>query len=308
MVPELGNIALTLALVLSILLAVYPLWGAQKNHDTLMSTARPLAIGLFFFTLVAYLCLTFAFVTDDFSVAYVAQHSNSRLPIYYKVTAVWGGHEGSFLLWVLMLSVWTVAVAIFSRGIPQAMVARVLSVLGMVAIGFYLFMLLTSNPFDSMLPFFPVDGRDLNPLLQDFGMIIHPPMLYMGYVGFSVAFAFAISALISGKMDSTWARWSRPWVIAAWGFLTVGIALGRLGEAFASASGPVRMFPSPRAKVRRVSTASLANVAAGIHAIRNNPSRVLNFTLFYRPVCIDWRANLPDLSFLSKACVDEKEI
>ncbi len=226
MIPEIGNIALTLALVLSILLAVYPLWGAHRQHDTLMATAKPLAIGLFLFTLIAYLCLTYAFVTDDFSVAYVAQHSNSKLPIYYKVTAVWGGHEGSFLLWVLMLSIWTVAVAIFSRGIPLAMVARVLSVLGMVGIGFYLFMLLTSNPFDSMLPFFPVDGKDLNPLLQDFGMIIHPPMLYMGYVGFSVAFAFAVSALISGQLDSTWARWSRPWVIAAWAFLTVGIALG----------------------------------------------------------------------------------
>lgn len=206
MVPEIGNIALTLALVLSILLAVYPLWGAHRQHEALMATAKPLAIGLFTFTLIAYVCLTYAFVTDDFSVAYVAQHSNSRLPIYYKITAVWGGHEGSFLLWVLMLSIWTVAVAIFSKGIPLAMVARVLSVLGMVGIGFYLFMLLTSNPFNSMLPFFPVDGRDLNPLLQDFGMIIHPPMLYMGYVGFSVAFAFAISALISGQLDSTWAR------------------------------------------------------------------------------------------------------
>ncbi len=226
MIPEIGNIALTLALVLSILLVVYPLWGAHRQHETLMATAKPLAIGLFIFTLIAYVCLTYAFVTDDFSVAYVAQHSNSKLPIYYKITAVWGGHEGSFLLWVLMLSLWTVAVAIFSRGIPLAMVARVLSVLGMIGIGFYLFMLLTSNPFDSMLPFFPVDGRDLNPLLQDFGMIIHPPMLYMGYVGFSVAFAFAISALISGQLDSTWARWSRPWVIAAWAFLTVGIALG----------------------------------------------------------------------------------
>ncbi len=178
MVPEIGNIALTLALVLSILLAVYPLWGAHRQHEALMATAKPLAIGLFTFTLIAYVCLTYAFVTDDFSVAYVAQHSNSRLPIYYKITAVWGGHEGSFLLWVLMLSIWTVAVAIFSKGIPLAMVARVLSVLGMVGIGFYLFMLLTSNPFNSMLPFFPVDGRDLNPLLQDFGMIIHPPMLY----------------------------------------------------------------------------------------------------------------------------------
>ena len=226
MIPELGNVSLTLALLCAILLAVYPMWGAHINHRLLMGTAKPLAGGMFVFTLIAFVALTYAFLTDDFSVVYVAQHSNSRLPDYYKVTAVWGGHEGSFLLWVLMLSVWTASVAVFSRGIPDEMVSRVLSVLGVIAIGFYLFMLLTSNPFDSMLPFFPVDGRDLNPLLQDFGMIIHPPMLYMGYVGFSVAFAFAVSALISGKLDSTWARWSRPWVIAAWAFLTLGIALG----------------------------------------------------------------------------------
>ncbi len=226
MIPELGNFTLVIALVLSILLAIYPLWGAQTNNVTMMRTARPLAIGLFVFTLIAYVCLTHAFMTDDFSVSYVAQNSNSQLPWYYKFTAVWGGHEGSFLLWVLIFAVWTVAVAIFSKGIPQVMLSRVLSVLGMVSISFYLFMLITSNPFESMLPFFPVDGRDLNPLLQDFGMIIHPPMLYMGYVGFSVAFAFAIAALIGGQLDSTWARWSRPWTIAAWSFLTIGIALG----------------------------------------------------------------------------------
>jgi cytochrome c-type biogenesis protein CcmF len=226
MIPEIGNIALTLALVLSILLSVYPLWGAQTNNAYLMATAKPLGVGLFAFTAISYACLTYAFVVDDFSVAYVAHHSNSLLPVYYKITAVWGGHEGSFLLWVLMLSGWIIAVATFSKGIPQAMVARVLSILGMVSVGFYLFMLLTSNPFESLLPLFPVDGRDLNPLLQDFGMIIHPPMLYMGYVGFSVAFAFAIAALISGQLDSTWARWSRPWVISAWAFLTLGIALG----------------------------------------------------------------------------------
>lgn len=226
MIPELGNVTLVIALVLSILLAIYPLWGAQTNNPTLMQMARPLAWGLFVFTLIAYVCLTYAFVTDDFSVNYVAQNSNTKLPLYYKITAVWGGHEGSFLLWVLIFAVWTLAVALFSKGIPEAMVARVLSVLGMVSISFYLFMLMTSNPFDSMLPFFPVDGRDLNPLLQDFGMIIHPPLLYMGYVGFSVAFAFAIAALIGGQLDSTWARWSRPWTIAAWAFLTLGIALG----------------------------------------------------------------------------------
>ncbi|CAI8219379.1 MAG: Cytochrome c-type biogenesis protein CcmF [Glaciecola sp. HTCC2999] len=226
MIAEIGNIAVVLALLLASLLAIYPMWGAHTNNQLMISSAKPLAIGLFVLTAIAYLCLTNRFLADDFSVEYVANHSNSLLPWYYKITAVWGGHEGSFLLWVLIFSVWTVAVALFSKGIPEVMVARVLSVLGMVSIGFYLFMLLTSNPFDSLLPFYPVDGADLNPLLQDFGMIIHPPMLYMGYVGFSVAFAFAVAALISGQLDSTWARWSRPWTIAAWGFLTVGIALG----------------------------------------------------------------------------------
>jgi len=226
MIPEIGNFTLVVALVVSMLLAVYPLWGAQTNNMTMMKMARPLSVGLFVFTLIAYICLTHSFMTDNFSVINVAQNSNSQLPWYYKMTAVWGSHEGSFLLWVLIFSIWTLAVALFSKGIPQAMVARVLSVLGMVSFSFYLFMLITSNPFDSMLPFFPVDGRDLNPLLQDFGMIIHPPLLYMGYVGFSVAFAFAIAALIGGKLDSTWARWSRPWTIAAWSFLTVGISLG----------------------------------------------------------------------------------
>jgi cytochrome c-type biogenesis protein CcmF len=226
MLAELGNFALVMALMMGILLSIYPMWGAYKNHLQLMMMAKPLAIGMFVFTTFAYICLTQAFIVDDFSLAYVAHTSNSTLPIYYKITAVWGGHEGSFLLWVWIFSIWTVAVALFSKSIPLKMVARVLSILGMVGLGFYLFMLLTSNPFDRLLPFYPVDGRDLNPLLQDFGMIIHPPMLYMGYVGFSVAFAFALAALISGQLDSTWARWSRPWTIAAWSFLTVGIALG----------------------------------------------------------------------------------
>jgi cytochrome c-type biogenesis protein CcmF len=226
MIAELGNFALVLALMMGTMLSIFPMWGAYKNHLKLMSMAKPLAIGMFVFTAFAYACLTYAFLTDDFSVAYVANTSNSTLPIYYKITAVWGGHEGSFLLWVLIFSIWTVAVALFSKAIPIKMIARVLSILGIVGISFYLFMLLTSNPFDSLLPFFPIDGKDLNPLLQDFGMIIHPPMLYMGYVGFSVAFAFALAALISGQLDSTWARWSRPWTIAAWSFLTVGISLG----------------------------------------------------------------------------------
>lgn len=226
MLAELGHFALVLALMMGILLSIYPMWGAYKNHSRMMAVAKPLAIGMFVFTAFAYACLTHGFITDDFSLSYVANTSNSTLPIYYKVTAVWGGHEGSFLLWVLIFSMWTVAVALFSKAIPIKMVARVLSILGLVGIGFYLFMLLTSNPFDRLLPFYPIDGKDLNPLLQDFGMIIHPPLLYMGYVGFSVAFAFALAALISGQLDSTWARWSRPWTIAAWSFLTAGVALG----------------------------------------------------------------------------------
>lgn len=226
MLAELGHFALVLALMMGILLSIYPMWGAYKNHSRMMAVAKPLAIGMFVFTAFAYACLTHGFITDDFSLSYVANTSNSTLPIYYKVTAVWGGHEGSFLLWVLIFSMWTVAVALFSKAIPNKMVARVLSILGLVGIGFYLFMLLTSNPFDRLLPFYPIDGKDLNPLLQDFGMIIHPPLLYMGYVGFSVAFAFALAALISGQLDSTWARWSRPWTIAAWSFLTAGVALG----------------------------------------------------------------------------------
>ena len=226
MLAEVGNFSLILALMMSMLLAIYPMWGAYKNSVVMMSMAKPLALGMFFFTAVSYAILTYSFLVHDFSVSYVAHHSDSLLPWYYRITAVWGGHEGSFLLWALMMSSWTCAVAVFSRAIPLIMVARVLSILGMIAIGFYLFMLLTSNPFDRLLPFYPVDGRGLNSLLQDFGMIIHPPLLYMGYVGFSVAFAFAIAALISGQLDSTWARWSRPWTISAWAFLTIGIALG----------------------------------------------------------------------------------
>lgn len=226
MYAEIGNLASVIALLMALSLSVYPMWGSFNGQKWMIESAKPLSYGVLFFTAIAYLCLTQAFLNDDFSIAYVASHSNSMLPWYYKITAVWGGHEGSFLLWVLTFAVWMVAVALFSNGIPKIMLARVLSVLGMVSIGFYLFMLLTSNPFNTLLPYVPVDGRDLNPLLQDFGMIIHPPMLYMGYVGFSVAFAFAIAALISGQLDSTWARWSRPWTIAAWAFLTVGIALG----------------------------------------------------------------------------------
>jgi len=182
--------------------------------------------GQFVFVLMGFAALVYAFVNDDFSVAYVAHNSNVLLPLQFKVSAVWGAHEGSFLLWTLIMSAWTLAVAISSKELPGDIRARVLGVMGVLSIGFLLFLLVTSNPFERLLPFAPKDGTDLNPLLQDFGLIVHPPLLYAGYVGFSVAFAFAIAALLSGKLDASWARWSRPWTNLAWGFLTVGITLG----------------------------------------------------------------------------------
>ncbi|MEN0037741.1 MAG: heme lyase CcmF/NrfE family subunit [Cellvibrio sp.] len=224
--PELGQFSLILSLCLSAALFVLPLVGAHYGSNVLMQSGRSLATGFFIFVAFAFFCLTYSFVNDDFSVKYVASNSNSLLPVYYKISAVWGGHEGSLLLWILMLAGWTLAVAIFSRSLPLDMQARVLAVLGFVAIGFLSFILFTSNPFDRILPIPPQDGGDLNPLLQDIGLIIHPPVLYMGYVGFSVCFAFAIAALLTGRLDSAWARWSRPWATMAWGFLSVGIALG----------------------------------------------------------------------------------
>lgn len=226
MVPELGHFALILALCLSIVLAILPLAGTYNGNVLWMKASRSLATGLFTFVAVAFVCLCYAFLHDDFSVQYVANNSNSLLPNQYKLSAVWGGHEGSLLLWVLILTAWTFAVSVYSRNLPIDMLARVLSVMGMISVGFLLFTVLTSNPFDRYLPNFPSEGSDLNPLLQDPGLIIHPPMLYMGYVGFSVAFAFAIAALLSGRLDSAWARWSRPWTNTAWAFLTIGIALG----------------------------------------------------------------------------------
>ena len=225
MLPELGNFALLLALLLAISQAVFPLVGAWRNNAALIAVARPAACGQFVFLLIAFGILTTAFVQQDFSVAYVAQNSNSLLPMIYRFTAVWGGHEGSLLLWVLILATWTLAVAAFSRALPQPVVARVLAVMGLVSVGFLLFTLFTSNPFLRLLPAV-AEGRDLNPLLQDPGMIIHPPMLYVGWAGFSVPFAFAIAALLGGEMDQRWVRWSRPWTNVAWGFLTLGIALG----------------------------------------------------------------------------------
>jgi len=225
-IPELGHLALILALCFAVVQAFFPLIGAWKADHHWMSLGQPAAWGQFVFLLISFGCLTWAFITDDFTVAYTANNSNSMLPWYYKISAVWGAHEGSLLLWAFILAGWTFAVAIFSRQLPEEMLARVLSIMGMISIGFLLFLIVTSNPFERILPQFPADGRDLNPLLQDFGLVIHPPMLYMGYVGFSVAYAFAIAALLGGKLDAAWARWSRPWTQVAWAFLGIGIALG----------------------------------------------------------------------------------
>ena len=225
MTPELGHFALILAFVVAIVQGVLPLVGAQHGRAQWIALARPAAQTQFLLIAFAFGCLAQAFLANDFSVSYVAQHSNTRLPSLYRFAAVWGGHEGSLLLWVLMLTGWGAAVSLASRQLPEVMVARVLAVLGLVGIGLLAFVLFTSNPFDRLLPA-AAEGRDLNPLLQDPGLVFHPPMLYMGYVGFSVAFSFAIAALISGRLDAAWARWSRPWTTAAWVFLTLGIALG----------------------------------------------------------------------------------
>lgn len=224
--PEIGEFALIIALFLSVVLALIPIYGASTANEMWMSYAKPLAAGQFLFVFISFICLGYAFSHDDFSVVYVAQHSNSQMPIQFKLSAIWGGHEGSLLLWALILTGWTFAVSRFSKALPLDMLARVLSVMGIVATGFISFLLITSSPFARYLPRYPVDGADLNPLLQDFGLIVHPPMLYMGYVGFSVAFAFAIAALLSGRMDAAWARWARPWTNIAWAFLGMGITLG----------------------------------------------------------------------------------
>jgi len=226
MIPELGHFALITALAFAICLSVIPLFGLYTGQQKLAAYAKPFTYGLFAFTAISIFLLGYSFVVDDFSVLYVASHSNTHLPYYFKISAVWGGHEGSLLLWIFSLTCWTLAVSLFSNNVDQAFITRVLSIMGIIAVGFIAFTLLTSNPFERLLPNFPSEGRDLNPLLQDVGLIVHPPLLYMGYVGFSVAFAFAVSALLTGKMDAAWARWSRPWTVAAWSFLTVGIALG----------------------------------------------------------------------------------
>ena len=225
MLPELGQFALILALCIAVVQAVLPLVGAQRGHEGLMRLAHPAAWGQFVMIAISFAALTWAFVVQDFSVTYVATNSATLLPMMYRVSAVWGGHEGSLLLWVLMIAGWSAAVARFSRSLPLPVVARVLGVMGVVSVGFLAFTVITSNPFERLLPA-AVEGRDLNPLLQDPGLIIHPPLLYMGYVGFAVAFAFAIAALIDGKLDARWVRWSRPWTNIAWSFLTLGVLLG----------------------------------------------------------------------------------
>ena len=225
MIPEIGQFALILAFCVALVQAVFPLAGTFTRNPAWLALARPAAGLQFALLALAFACLASAFLGNDFSVAYVAQHSNTLLPKPYQFAAVWGGHEGSLLLWIVMLAAWGAAVALFSRNLPLPMVARVLGVMGWVALGFLAFILTTSNPFDRLLPA-PPDGRDLNPLLQDPGLVIHPPMLYMGYVGMSVAFSFALAALLAGRLDAAWARWSRPWTVIAWAFLTFGIGLG----------------------------------------------------------------------------------
>ncbi|HET9679204.1 MAG TPA: heme lyase CcmF/NrfE family subunit [Gammaproteobacteria bacterium] len=225
MIVELGHFALILALLLSVTQAFFGLTGAHKNHGAWMSVSRSAAGGQFFFTAVAFAALAYAFLTDNFSVHYVALNSNTELPAIYKFAAVWGAHEGSLLLWSLVLAGWGLAVALFSGKLPAAFSSRVVGIMGLLSSGFFLFMLLTSNPFTRLIPA-PLQGRDLNPVLQDPGLAIHPPLLYIGYIGFAVAFAFAVAALIGGELDKRWARWVRPWTTLAWSFLTIGITIG----------------------------------------------------------------------------------
>jgi cytochrome c-type biogenesis protein CcmF len=222
----LGHFALIIALSMALLQSIVPMIGSFKGYTSWMRLGSSLSVGQLSFVAISFVCLTAAFLNDDFSLKYVSQNSNTALPDHYKISAVWAAHEGSLLLWALILAGWTAAVALFSQALPLVLRARILSILGAISVGFALFLLYTSNPFERLLPMSPMEGADLNPLLQDIGLIIHPPMLYMGYVGFAVPFAFAIAALIGGQFDSAWARWSRPWINLAWMFLTLGITLG----------------------------------------------------------------------------------
>ena len=226
MLPEIGHFSLILSLFFAAALSIVPILGYVKKHKVLMAYSVPLTHVTSILVLLSFIVLAYSFVTDDFSILYVSQHSNSLLPTPFKFSAVWGGHEGSLLLWVLILCGWASSVAYKGKTLPQDIRALVLATLGLVTTGFLSFLLFTSSPFIRLLPDTPVEGADLNPLLQDIGLIIHPPMLYMGYVGFSVAFAFAIAALISGNLNSSWARWARPWTSVSWAFLTLGIGLG----------------------------------------------------------------------------------
>ena len=226
MIAELGHFALIIALAMALLQSIVPMIGSFKGYTSWMRLGSSLSVGQLSFVAISFVCLTAAFLNDDFSLKYVSQNSNTALPDHYKISAVWAAHEGSLLLWALILAGWTAAVALFSQALPLVLRARILSILGAISVGFALFLLYTSNPFERLLPMSPMEGADLNPLLQDIGLIIHPPMLYMGYVGFAVPFAFAIAALIGGQFDSAWARWSRPWINLAWMFLTLGITLG----------------------------------------------------------------------------------
>lgn len=225
MLPEIGHFALILALIFAFLQVALPTIGLSQSNATLSQLSKPLLWAQFFWIIVSFSVLMNAFLVDDFSVKYVASNSNTDLPSLFKMSAVWGAHEGSLLLWALILSAWSVAVSIFSKRLPNEALNHILIILGLISVGFLLFLLLTSNPFER-LDIIPVQGRELNPLLQDFGLIIHPPMLYMGYVGMAIPFAFVLSSLIRGQLDSTWLRWSRPWTLVAWSFLTVGIVLG----------------------------------------------------------------------------------
>ena len=225
MIPEIGHFALILALSVAVIQGVFPLWGSLTGKPQWISLAKPAAYGQLLFMVISFACLVYAFIVNDFSVRYIANNSNSQMPTMFRVSAVWGAHEGSLLLWAMILSGWGAAVAFFSKGIPPIMLSRVLSIMGLIGVGFMLFVIVTSNPFERLLQI-PLEGRQLNPLLQDFGLIIHPPMLYMGYVGLSVAFSFAMAAMIGGKLDAAWVRWARPWTNIAWVFLTLGIALG----------------------------------------------------------------------------------
>ena len=225
MIPEIGHYALVLALSVAALQAAVPMIGARTGADNLIMLAKPLARTQFLLIATSFIALIISFILTDLTVSYVVANSNSNLPLFYRISAVWGAHEGSLLLWVLILSTWTFALTLFDKPLPLKLNADIIGILGIISFGFLLFTLFTSNPFDRVIPP-PQSGRDLNPLLQDFGLIVHPPMLYMGYVGFAVPFAFAVAGLLNNQINSAWAKWVRPWTLIAWAFLGLGIALG----------------------------------------------------------------------------------